>query len=521
VLEQISKERLNFFDMNRILILFILVIATSVIGCKKGLDRTSFGVLSPVNFPQTEADYEIYTLEVYKPFGSKWSYGDGANQYLWHGAEWSNTFINDLPSDLIAAFPEWGGYWRDMSEANFLPRINHGNNGHFHKTRFITRITKIIDDLQGASITDAKKTQLLAEAHMARGWLMYYLHTLYGPVPVILDAAKIGTEAEADLTRPDRAAFVAAAAEDLRFAADNLVKAPSEYGRFNKGIALGVLMRLYLFEKEYQKAEAAGREIIALGYNLIANYQDLFRGATEKNSETIWAVSVDPAAEGSGSKANFNPWGFYTFPSDYPGLLTTGPRKGGYSNPASFTPTWAFYDSFDPLDKRRELLITSYNAINSAGNPTGVVKSRANLRGPVLAKYPDDDATAFQGNDIPVLRYADVLLMMAEAINGQSGPTLEAIGFVNDVRGRAKIGDLPASSTASKEAFATAILQERAWELYFEGFRRIDLMRFGKWNEYLQTAGKTPIPANANGYFPIPQYILNAGGGKVQQNTGY
>jgi starch-binding outer membrane protein, SusD/RagB family len=507
--------------MNKLLVLLTLAAVAIGTSCKKGLERTSFGVLSPVNFPKTEAEFETYALEVYKPFGSKWSYSDGSNQYLWHGMEWSNTFINDLPSDLIASFPEWGGYWTEMSTANFLPRINHGTNGHFQKTRFITRITKIIADLENASIPEAKKKQLLTEARMARGWLLYYLYTLYGPVPVILDASKIGTEAEADLTRPDKAAFVAAAAEDLRYAADNLVKAPAEYGRFNKGIALGVLMRLYLFEKDYQKAEATGREILGMGYNLIPNYQDLFRTATEKNNETIWAVSVDPAGDGTGAKGNFNAWGFYTYPSDYPGLLTTGPRKGGYSNPASFTATWAFYDSFDPLDKRRELLITTYNAVNSAGNPTGVVKTRANLRGPVIAKYPDDDATAFQGNDIPVLRYADVLLMMAEAINGQSGPTTEAIGFVNQVRARSGIGNLPAAGTASKEAFATAILQERAWELYFEGFRRIDLMRFGKWNEYLQAAGKTPNPAGANGYFPIPQYVLSAGGGKIQQNDGY
>ena len=108
--------------------LLTLAAVTISIGCKKGLDRTSFGVLSPVNFPKTEAEFEIYGLEVYTPFGSKWTYTDGGTQYLWHGAEWSNPFINDLPSDLIAKFPEWGGAWRDMSEANFLPRINHGTN---------------------------------------------------------------------------------------------------------------------------------------------------------------------------------------------------------------------------------------------------------------------------------------------------------------------------------------------------------------------------------------------------------
>ncbi|WP_114790755.1 RagB/SusD family nutrient uptake outer membrane protein [Niabella yanshanensis] len=509
--------------MKKNIIILTLLSIGLFCGCKKGLDRTTYGVLSPVNFPKTEADFEIYTMVVYKPFGSRWSYGDGGNQFLWHGAEWSNTFINDLPSDLFAIFPEWGGYWRDMSEANFVPRINHGADGHFHKTRFITRITKIIADLEAATVlSDAKRTQLLAEARMARGWLMYYLHTLYGPVPVILDPAKVGTDAEADLTRPDKDVFVQAAAADLRFAADNLVKAPAEYGRFNKGIALGVLMRLYLFDKNFAGAEAAGREILAMGYSLNGSYRDLFRTATERNNETIWAVSVDPAGDGTGARPNFNAWGFYTYPSNYPGMLPpTGARRGGYANPAAFAPTWAFYDSFDPLDKRRELLITSYGAIASNGTPTGVTITRSGMRGPVCAKYPDDDATPFQGNDIPVLRYADVLLMLAEAINGNTGPSVEAANFVNQVRSRAGVDALLPAQTASKEAFSTAILQERAWELYFEGFRRVDLMRFGKWNEYLIAAGKNPLPLEGNGYFPIPQYILNAGAGKVIQNPGY
>lgn len=504
-----------------ILYLFLVIIVLSV-SCKKGLDRTNFGVLSPLNFPKTESEFDAYASVVYKPFNSKWGYNDPNFVYLFHGIEYSNVQINDATSDYMAKFPEWGGFWTNFGNADFVFLNNAGTNSHFQKTRFITRITKIIDDVQKSTISDSKKTQLIAEARMSRGWLMYYLLTMFGPVPVILDAAKVGTDAEADLTRPARADYVKAILDDLRFAADNLVKSPAEYGRFNKGIALGVLMRTHLFEKNYQQAESVGRELIALGgYSLIPNYRDLFRAATEKNNETIWAVSVDPAGDGTEQKGNFNAWGFYIYPSDYPGNLTTGPRRGGYQNPAPLTPTWAFYDSFDPADRRRELLIPTYAAVNSGGNPNGVTKTRANMRGPVLAKYPDDDPTAFMGNDIPVLRYADVLLMMAEAINGQNGPNTEAIGFVNQVRNRSNIGNLSPADIASKQAFADAILRERGWELYMEGFRRVDLMRFGKWNEYLVAAGKTPNPAGANGYFPIPQYVMTAGAGKITQNAGY
>jgi len=486
--------------------------------CKKGLEATSYGQLSPVNFPKTEAEYQLYALEAYKPFQSKWGYADpsGSYQYLFHGVEYSNVQLNDATSDIFAAFPEWGGFWDLLSKADFVFLKNQSRSAHFEKVRFVTRLTKMIDDLEKANIGDGKKTQLVAEVRMARGWLMYYLLTMYGPVPVILDPAKIGTQEEFNLARPDRATYVNAVVQDLQYAADNLVKTPAEYGRFNKGLALAVLTRTYLFEKDYQKAEQAARQILPLGYSLIANYKDLFREPTEKNNETIWAVSVDPTGDGNEPKPNFNAWAFYTAPSDYSnGTLTGSARGGGWAWPGAILATWKFYDSFNPADKRRELLLASYPAT------WGGTYTRANMRGPVIIKYPDDAPQAFQGNDIPLVRYADVLLMLAEAINGQNGPTTEAIGFVNQVRARAAIGDLPAADVASKQAFADAILRERGWELYFEGFRRVDLMRFGKWNEYLQAAGKTPNPAGANGYFPIPQYARDASKGALTQTPGY
>ena len=140
------------------------------------------------------------------------------------------------------------------------------------------------------------------------------------------------------------------------------------------------------------------------------------------------------------------------------------------------------------------------------------------MRGPVIMKYPDDDVnTAFQGNDIILARYADVLLMLAEAINQNSGPTSEAIGFVNQVRERAGISDLGASDIASKESFDDAILREEGWELFFEGQRRIELIRHGKWQSALQAAGKTPGPS----LFPVPQYALDESKGQLTQTPGY
>jgi starch-binding outer membrane protein, SusD/RagB family len=215
---------------------------------------------------------------------------------------------------------------------------------------------------------------------------------------------------------------------------------------------------------------------------------------------------------------NMNAWGYYAYPTDYPGLITSpgGKRLPGWAPNGAMTATWSFYDSFSPTDARRALLIPSYIPVNSAGNAIGGTKDRTNMRGPIIDKYPDDDPTAFAGNDIPVCRFADVLLMLAEAINEKSGPTLEAQGFINKVRNRAGLSNLTGTDISDKDLFRDAILRERGWELFFEGVRRVDLIRMGKFTQIVTAAGKSPQPGT--GLFPVPQYMLEQG---MQPTPGY
>lgn len=494
------------------LIIIILLITTGLIwtGCKKNFDAQITGVLTPDNFPQTEKEYELYALATYKPFGAKWGYPDVAYQNMFFSYEYGHIVMFDLPGDQFNMFADWGGFFEGFSKADFTFLRTQDRQSHFEKVRYITRMTRILDDLSKADISDAKKDQLMAEVRMGRGFTMFYLLHMYGPLPLLLDAEKIGTEAEADLTRVTREVMVNAIAEDLRFAADHLVKAPAEYGRFNKGLALGILMRLYMNEKNWPEAEKAGREILTLGYTLTDNYASLFQAATEKNNETIWAVSVDPNSTGGDLQGNFNAWPLYCYPSDMRGAKVDG---GWGPNVGVCTPTWDFYDSFDPLDKRRALMIPSYT------NKSGQLRDRSNMRGPVLVKYPDNDGPEFQGNDIPVLRYGDVLLMLAEAVNQQGGPTPEAIGWVNDVREKhGGLSPLPGSATDLQPAFNEAIFAERGWDLYFEGLRKFDLVRFGKWPSALVAAGKTPGPSDL---FPVPQYAIDVSNNTLEQTDGY
>jgi hypothetical protein len=502
--------------------LLIILTATFIIlnGCEKGLDPQLYGTLSPTTFPSNEYEYELYTVELYKLFLGSWGYQEPET-------DWTNSFFSperghivmlDMPSDIFTAFTQWGSFWEGQSTCNFDYMLNEDSyQSHFDKVRFVTRATKIIGDLENSDILDHVKTRLIGEARMARGWIMWFLLYYYGPVPVILDYEKVGDEdAESDLTRPTREFFVNSIAADLRSAADNLEVVPAEYGRFNKGLALTVLMRLYMNEKDFSNAESVGREIQALGYSLVDNYASLFREATEQNSETIWAVSCSPEQD---ETENFNPLGYYCYPDDYSGDVISAGWGDGV-----FMVTWDFYDSYDTLDERR-LFITEYTR-----NPVTVragedaIRSRTSkppMRGALIQKYLDEGESGnFRGNDYILARYADVMLLLAEAINNNNGgPTAEAIGLVNEVRARAGIGELPAEDIANQQAFNNAILRERGWELYLEGFRKLDIIRHGKWPSILGIVpGKN---TSAPPLCPIPTYAINNSEGKLEQNPGY
>lgn len=492
---------------------FTALIAASLLftGCSEDFDPQITGVLSPVNFPQTEQEYESYALDCYRPFGSKWGYPGVQYENMFFSPEYGNLAMNDLSGDQFLTFTKWGGHWEGFSKADFTFLRTQWQSSHYEKVRFITRMTKILDDLQKATtVSEENRNLLMSEVRMSRGWTMFFLLHMYGPVPVILDAAKIGTSAEADQTRPSEELFVNSITGDLRFAADHLPVVASDYGRFNKGIALGVLMRHYLQQKKWTDAGAAGRELLAMNYKLVGNYASLFKSATEKNSETIWAISCDSKSSGDDPyQGNFNSWSYYCYPNNMKGISTStgwGPGVG------VFCASWTFYDSFETNDVRRALLIPEYKT------SFGKTYNRSNMPGAVVRKYPDEDGPQYQGNDIVVLRYADVLLMMAEAINNAGGPTGEAVDFVNLVRTRAGIGNLKLADTGSPTAFNDAILRERSHELFFEGFRRLDLVRFGKWPDAVIAAGKIPGPSHL---FPVPQYAIDVSGGKLLQTTGY
>ena len=122
------------------------------------------------------------------------------------------------------------------------------------------------------------------------------------------------------------------------------------------------------------------------------------------------------------------------------------------------------------------------------------------------------------GNDFPLLRYADILLSRAEALNETNGPNQESIDLINQVRTVAGLGSLSIADFSSKDSLRDQILRERGWEFHTEALRRQDLIRHGKFIQWAKDRGKAASDYMA--LFPIPQTEIDANE-NIRQNTGY
>ena len=418
----------------------------------------------------------------------------------------------------------WGGAFTYYGEAQFEDMKLAGRGSmvpsiHYEKIRDVTRFTKIIGDIEAADpavLPTELQQEYLGEARLLRGLMMYYLLHMYGPVPVILDPSLVGDDAaEAALERPTLDEMTQYIADDLEFAVGHVAETQSEKGRYTADYARFCLMRHYLNEGYhvngyYQKAYDLFGQFKG-SYSLFQNgdnpYAAQFMIANKFNCETIMAVSCNENATGNGSDGNFNPFSWYALSwevskYDDKGNPTPFVKQGGGWG-QTFNISKHFYDTFEEGDKRAETIITRFFHI------FGYWVTEEHLGsvwdGFIINKYPIETETPFQGTDIPLARWADVLLLYAEAdVRAHNTVSAQAIDCVNQVRQRAGLHNLDPEKTASKEAFLDALLMERGHELYYEGCRKIDLIRFNKYYTLLKEAGKDP----SSQYFPLPDYAV-------------
>lgn len=499
--------------------------------CEDNFDPKLYGTLNVSNYPQTEAEFESFMMTCYLPFTTTWTYYIGAgttgNQHGWYIPAGGVLKFFDYPTDEVAVWNNgWGGEYLRLSKADFSQAVYYARDGlndekpnHFPKVAEVTYFTNVIGTIERAPtehISETRKNQILAEARLCRGLMMYYLLHVYGPVPVIVDPDDVtDKEALENLERPTLTQMAEWIMDDFRFAYEHIVETQAELGRYNKDYARVCIMRHslnegYHMEGYYQQAIDMYQELKGK-YRLFTSgdnpFADLFKNANNFNEEIIMAVSCDETADGSNKSGNFNPLMMLAVPDDAARVDDKGNPTPFYLQGAGWGQTFnvspLFYDTYEAKDKRREAVITRY--YTNAGR--WMDRNHTSWDGFIINKFPIETATPFQGTDIPLARWADVLLMYAEAVVRQSvgAPSADAIAAVNEVRHRAGLEDLPAAATASADAFLDAVLTERGHELLYEGVRKIDLIRF---NQYAQRTFQTKGVLPTHQYMPLPNYAV-------------
>ena len=491
--------------------------------CENDFDPNLYGSLTPDEFPTTEAEYISYMMTCYLPFTTVWTYdmGSAGVQHGWFIPSGGILRMFDATTDICGAVATHGGGWTYLTRGNFEPSVYYWRGSvndseslnHFPKTTQVTRMTEIIGVLEKAPASDLsaeKRDNLIGEARICRGLMMYYLLHNFGPVRVILDPETVTDPATlANTDRPTIDEMCQWIYNDFEFSATHAPAVAPDPGRFTADFARFCLMRHCLNEGDhmagyYQKAIDMYNELNGK-YSLFKDgsnpYAALFQNANKFNCEIIASVSADETADGNPKHGNFWPFLMHALPSDM-AKEDPFPMGGGWIQLYSVDKN--FYDTFESTDLRRNTIITSYKSSDGATIGRAQIGTRWN--GYIVNKWPQETMTTFQGQNFPLARWADVLLMYAEAETRLKGSvTADAVKAVNDVRERAGLSGLSSANTANKDAFLNAILLERAHELFFEGNRKIDLIRYNCYAQKMyQCKGFKPT----HQYMPIPNYAV-------------
>ena len=374
----------------------------------------------------------------------------------------------------------------------------------------------VIANADKANISDGNKKLYKAEARFLRAYAYEMLYKWFGPVP-------LRTSSLTDSSVSDPALSRATDAEMKTFIENELITAipdlpdpgkESSFGRANKGAALSVLAKYYLNTRQWQKAADACQQVMNFNYyQLFQSYQGMFRTENKGNKEMILVSPCRPeVGYGNWYTDGALPPGFKSSPQ-IPGYVF---QPGMANFAAQYRMRSAFTNTFDTInDTRSTLLIRHY--FNTSGAYISLLSTPDNVRS---LKYWDNNTSGNQGGcDVPLIRYADILLSRAEALNELNGPTQESLDLINKVRERAGIADLTLADAPDQQTLRSLILRERGWEFYSEGKRREDLLRNGTFISNAHTRGIT-VAADKHKLFPIPQAEIDANPLCVQ-NPGY
>lgn len=496
-------------------ILGLFFATTLLTSCKKWLDydpREDYRI-TDLDYLKSESDYRTMAVSVYTPL--QWlnqavPIGDIASDNSVSGGEnasdvlplqqiddYTHTPVNNQLTEM------WQAAYEGINRANYLHQYKSTNKA-------------------GETVNFAGKDALYGEVYFLRAYYYFHLVRFFGDVPLFVDK-RLSLSESKTLQRSSKASVYNAIETDLNNAIAVLPAVQVQKGRITKYAAQSLLGKVLLYQNKFDAASAMLENVItANAFTLVSDFGSMYLASGENGPESVFEIQY------SNTSPYYN-WGGVTRGQGNLSVQQCGirglngtaamPYAAGWSTNLPSQNLAAAYTAGDLRKAVTVLDIEAYKTANPAFNITYQVAPYKNT-GLYNQKYlPRKGETSGQVelnylNNFRTIRYADVLLMAAEAFNRSTSPNdTKARGYLNQVRQRA-FGNSSNNITSSGTALRDAIWNERRLELAMEGDRFFDLVRTG------QAASKiTGFQTGKHEVFPIPQEEISISG--ITQNPGY
>lgn len=492
--------------MRQYKIYLMLLVVLILAGCSDDfLDRQPLDTINTENYPANAEELVTLVNGAYQPLQWPKLY----NMRMWttdimagnsivgagggaDGIETQNLANFVTNTDNAGVLDLWRGPWPGILMSNIVLE---------------TAPTLVMDE--------ATRDRSMGEAYFLRAHYYFILARFFGDVPLIT----VPQSSDANLlpSRDPVEEVYAQIIHDLTAATELLptksTYGPDNLGRVPKGAAYGMLAQVHLTLGNYQEVITYTTEVENLGYVLNGNYGDNFNPDTKNSAESLFEVQY-------ASNAGYDFWSNEnqaSWTSTYMGPRGANFVAGGWG---WNQPTPEFVSEYEEGDNRKDITLLYEGGplfdgkeYNSAFSMTGYNTRKFLMPLSMVSSYDNSPL------NFPVLRYADVLLMKAEALN-ELGQTGQAENYLNMVRNRAGLGNI--QSGLSQAAFREAVLHERRIELAFEGQRWFDLIRVnnGQYGlEFLRSIGRNNA-SQKHLLLPIPQIEMDRNP-NLTQNPGY
>lgn len=450
-----------------------------------------------------------------------WQSGDDAtkavNAMYANLRSWGNTAFPAIAVESIGSDDAEKG--SSVSDATFFNMYDEftigsteGQLGGFWEAQYqnINYANQVLTNIPGITMDESLKGRYLAEAKFVRAYSYFRLVRAFGDVPLRLTLA--ADASEYNIPRKPKAEVYAAVEKDLTEAIAVLPASygKAEAGRITKGAAQSLLAKVSMYQQKWQQVYDLTNQVMTSGlYSLVPNYEQLFRLVNENSAESVFEIQNELVLDNKDASNSQ-----YSQVQGVRGVVGGG---WGFN-----VPTAELAASYETGDPRRDATIIFRGETTPEGDviPEKGDNPMYNQKSYVPFKNYITGFNEGCQQNVRVIRFADVLLMNAEAAN-ELGKATEALASLEKVRARARGASttiLPKVTATDKATLQKAIWKERQVELAMEYDRYFDVIRQGRGAEVFGVKG---WKANRNEVWPIPQNEIDKSGGLLTQNIGY